>query len=82
MEKAGVYIGIEATSLRLQDGRVRAISQSPALSDVINQMPKLAKTEKGVRSLVRVIQNFKYNQIIPNSLTQPNSVRVLLASSI
>ena len=52
MEKAGVYIGIEATSL--QDGRVRAISQSPALSDVINKMPKLAKTEKGERRLVRV----------------------------
>ena len=39
-----MYIGIEATSL--QDGRVRAISQSPALSDVISKMPKFAKTKK------------------------------------
>jgi hypothetical protein len=47
LEKAKMYIGIEATSR--QDGRARAISQSPALLDVISEMPKLAKAEKGER---------------------------------
>ena len=44
LEKAGVYIGIEATSL--QDGRVTAISQSPALSDVIEVCKDRKRCEK------------------------------------